>query len=309
VIQRLHSALQPLGAHAQAIDVMWHTMLWVCGLMYVLVLGFLLVALLRKPALRPRALAAGLVGWGVLIALGLFGLTLASFMTDRAVVRAASEPDVTLLITGHQWWWEIEYTDPDPSRRVRTANEIHLPVGARVHIALSSNDVIHSFWPPNLHGKRDLIPGRYSEIRLQPLQAGAYWAPCAEFCGVQHAKMALEVIVEPASEYQAWYEQQLAIATVPTDARTSQGQQVFRNSGCGLCHAIAGTEASASNAPDLTHVASRRFIAAGALRNSPENLLRWIENPQRIKPGNHMPIVPLADADRQALVGYLESLR
>jgi cytochrome c oxidase subunit II len=311
--ERLHSAVQPLGVHAQSIDTMWQVMLWTCGIMYLLVFGFLVLALLRKSAARtdtvPRTLTVALVGWAGLITLGLFGLTLASFMTDRALVRAAVEPQVSLRVTAHQWWWEIEYTDPDPSRRVRTANEIHLPVDAQVHISLSSNDVIHSFWVPNLHGKRDLIPGRDSEIRLQPLRTGVFLGQCAEFCGVQHAHMAIEMIVESPDAYRAWYEQQLASAPAPSDALKARGQQLFVSTACSLCHAIAGTEASATTGPDLTHVGSRRSLAAGTLPNSPDNLRRWIENPQRIKPGNHMPTAPLSPADLDALTAYLESLR
>lgn len=311
MIRSLHSALHPLGVHAQAIHALWQIMLWVCGLMYVLVLGFLVFALLRRAQTvnGTRALSRALIGWGGLITLGLFGLTLASFLTDCVLVRAAEEPNISLQITAHQWWWEIEYADADPSRRIRTANEIHLPINAQVHIALSSSDVIHSFWVPNLHGKRDLIPGRNSEMRLQPLQVGIFRGQCAEFCGAQHAHMALEVIVEPEGEFRIWYERQLATAAPPHDARASQGRQLFETGACSLCHAIAGTEASATTGPDLTHVGTRRFLAAGALANSPENLRRWIENPQRIKPGNHMPVVPLSAAELDALTAYLEGLQ
>ena len=240
---------------------------------------------------------------------GLFGLALTSFLTDRALVHAASEPQVTLKVTGYQWWWEVEYTDPDPSRQVRTANEIHLPVGAPVLAELASNDVIHSFWVPNLNGKRDLIPGRPTEIRLQPLRIGRYRGQCAEYCGLQHAHMALEVVVESQQDFDAWYERQLASPPPASEPRAMHGQQVFFTSACNMCHTISGTDAAATVGPDLSHVASRRTLAAGALPNDPDHLRRWIENPQRAKPGNRMPVVSLSGDDLDALVAYLGTLQ
>jgi cytochrome c oxidase subunit II len=309
----LHSALQPLGAHAQYIDVMLQTMLWVCGVMYLLVLVFLALSLWRRrpPAgeAQQRRFSFALAVWTGLIATALFALTLTSFLTDRALARATGQPQVALQVTANQWWWEIEYADPDPSQHLRTANEIHLPVNAPVHIQLASNDVIHSFWVPNLHGKRDLIPGRSTEIELQPRQIGTFRGECAEFCGAQHAKMAFDVIVESEQDYRAWRERQLSTAVTPSDPQTQRGQQVFLDSGCSLCHTISGTQAAASVAPDLSHLASRRTLAAGTLANTPENLRAWIENPQHPKPGNHMPIVSLDAQQLDALVAYLGSLQ
>jgi cytochrome c oxidase subunit 2 len=292
-------------------------MLWVCGFMYLIVVAFLIHAIWRHRSesvwvrLQPDSppMSAALGGWIGLMVLGLFGLALTSFFTDRALVHAAADPQVTLKVTGHQWWWQIEYTDPSPSRHVRTANEIHLPVGAPALLELASDDVIHSFWVPNLNGKRDLIPGRPAEIRLQPLQIGRYRGQCAEFCGLQHAHMALDVIVESQQDYDAWYERQLASAPPSSDPRATHGQQVFFTSACNMCHAIAGTDANATIGPDLSHVASRRTLAAGALPNDRENLRRWLENPQRVKPGNHMPVVSLAPDDLDALVAYLGTLQ
>jgi cytochrome c oxidase subunit II len=308
----MHSALQALGVHAQHIDLVWRTMLWVCGFMYLLVIAFLLRAIWRGRRLqtdssRPMSFALG--GWIVMMILGLFGLALTSFLTDRALVHAADEPQVTLKITAHQWWWQIEYSDPDPSRLVRTANEIHLPVGAPALLELAADDVIHSFWVPNLNGKRDMIPGRPTEIRLQPVQIGRYRGQCAEFCGLQHAHMALDVIVESRQDFDAWYERQLASVPPSSDGRATHGQQVFFTSACNMCHAIAGTDANATIGPDLSHFASRRTLAAGTLPNDPQSLRRWLENPQRVKPGNRMPVVSLAPEDLDALVAYLGTLQ
>ena len=315
----MHSALQPLGLHAQHIDIVWRTMLWVCSLMYLLVMAFLIFAIWRQRRghcveLQPdlpqeRRMSIALGGWIGLMTIGLFGLALTSFLTDRALVHAADTPQVTLKITAHQWWWEIEYTDPEPSRRVRTANEIHLPAGESVQLELSSDDVIHSFWVPNLHGKRDMIPGRPAQFRLQPLRAGIYRGQCAEFCGLQHAHMALDIVVESRRGFDAWYERQLATPPAASESRAARGQEVFMSNACNLCHAIAGTDASASFGPDLSHFASRRSIAAGTLPNDPGNLRRWLENPQQVKPGNRMPVVNLGRDDIDALVAYLGTLQ
>jgi cytochrome c oxidase subunit II len=318
----MHSALQALGVHAQHIDVVWRTMLWVCGFMYLLVIAFLLHAIWRRRRdsqppwvrLQPDSpwshrMSIVLGAWIALMVLGLFGLALTSFLTDRALVHAATQPQVTLRITAHQWWWQIEYTDPDPSRRVRTANEIHLPAGAPALLELGAADVIHSFWVPNLHGKRDLIPGRPTEIRLQPLQVGRYRGQCAEFCGLQHAHMALDVVVESQQDFDAWYERQLATPPPASESRAARGQQVFFTSACNVCHAIAGTDAAATYGPDLSHIASRPTLAAGTLPNDPGHLRRWLENPQRVKPGNRMPVVSLPPEDLDALVAYLGTLR
>lgn len=315
----MHSALQALGVHAQHIEAVWHAMLWVCGFMYLCVIAFLIHAIWRRrdaslasaqsDSPHDRTMSIALGGWITLMILGLFGLTLTSFLTDRALVHAASDPAVTLKVTAHQWWWQIEYTDPSPRRQVRTANEIHLPVGAPALLELAADDVIHSFWVPNLNGKRDLIPGRPAEIRLQPLQIGRYRGQCAEFCGLQHAHMALEVVVESRQDFDAWYAGQLAAATPPSDPRVAHGQQVFLTSACNMCHAIAGTDASATLGPDLSHLASRRELAAGTLLNDREHLRRWLENPQRVKPGNRMPVVSLAPDDLDALVAYLGTLQ
>jgi cytochrome c oxidase subunit 2 len=276
------------------------------------VLAFLVHALWRRRTGRsdtPRGMSIALGSWIALMILGLFGLALTSFLTDRALVQAASEPAVTLKVTAHQWWWQIEYTDPEPSRLVRTANEIHLPVGAPALLELVADDVIHSFWVPNLHGKQDMIPGRTNEIRLQPLQIGRYRGQCAEFCGLQHAHMAIDVIVESQQDFNAWYERQLASAPPPSDARAMHGQQVFFTSACNMCHAIAGTDANGTVGPDLSHVASRLTLAAGTLPNDPGHMRRWLENPQRVKPGNRMPVVSLAAGDYDALVAYLGTLQ
>jgi cytochrome c oxidase subunit 2 len=192
---------------------------------------------------------------------------------------------------------------------VRTANELHLPVNAQVHVELVSADVVHSFWVPNLHGKRDLIPGRINEIRLLPTQTGVLRGQCAEFCGYQHANMALDVIVESGADFERWRASQLASPPPPQAPRQQAGLRVFMDAACSVCHAISGTPAYGQLGPDLTHVASRRSLAAGALANTPENLRRWLTNPQQVKPGNHMPVVTLDANQLDTLTAYLSSLQ
>jgi cytochrome c oxidase subunit II len=313
----MHSIGTAVGTHAQHIDSLWHTMLWVCGVMYVLVIGFLVLALIRHGRRRDaddptradqeRGLSLTLAAWIGLIVLGLFGLTLFSYLTDRALAHA-EEPTVRVKITAHQWWWEIEYQDAESSRNLRTANELHLPLGARAYVTLESHDVIHSFWVPNLHGKQDMIPGRKNDIALQPTQVGVYRGICGEFCGLQHSKMHLDVVVESQDDYAAWYERQLQAPPPPSDPLAQLGQAVFMSSACNMCHAISGTQAMASVGPDLSHIATRRSLAAGALPNNSENLRSWLANPQAIKPGNRMPIVSLTADQFDALTAYLGTL-
>jgi cytochrome c oxidase subunit II len=291
--------------------------LWVCGVMFTIVFVFGVVAILRgrskrhsqDDAQQHRKFTIALVVWSTLVVLGLFALTMTSFFTDRALVRAAAEPNVIIKVTGYQWWWDVEYLSSDPSQQFRTANEIHVPVDAQVLLQLNSNDVIHSFWVPNLHGKRDLIPGRPNEVTLQPRQRGIFRGECAEFCGVQHAHMALDFVVELQEDFERWRQQQLASAPPPGDAKTQEGLSVFMDSACSMCHAITGTPAFGQVGPDLTHLASRRMIAAGTLANTPENMRRWIVNPHDPKPGNHMPAVSLQDHQLDALVAYLGTLK
>jgi cytochrome c oxidase subunit 2 len=192
---------------------------------------------------------------------------------------------------------------------VRTANEIHVPVGRPVAIDLKSRDVIHSFWVPNLHGKMDAIPGRVTNTWLQADSPGVWRGQCAEFCGLQHAHMALTVVAHPAHEFEQWLSAQREPATQPTEEIALRGQQVFLSGPCMMCHTIRGTPALSAFGPDLTHVASRRTLAAGTIPNTRGHLAGWILDPQVIKPGTRMPPTALGSEDLQALLAYLERLR
>jgi cytochrome c oxidase subunit 2 len=311
---RIQSALDPAGIQAVRIEWLWWVMFWVCAVVFVLVLGALALAVRRgrsadaaRPSERTMLTAiASAVGVTILV---LFGLLIASVATGRAI-GSLGQPDALMIrITGHQWWWEIEYLNPDPSLGVTTANELHLPVGRPVGFLLRSSDVIHSFWVPRLHGKMDLIPGRENWIWLQADAPGVFRGQCAEYCGLQHAHMALAVTAEPEEDFQRWIEGQRQTAPAPSTPAQSRGLEVVERGPCAMCHTVRGTQAGARMGPDLTHFASRSTIGAGAAPNTPGYLAGWIADPQHLKPGNRMPPTGLASSDLQAVLAYLETLR
>jgi cytochrome c oxidase subunit 2 len=236
-------------------------------------------------------------------------LLAADVFTSRALARLPLKDAVNIELIGHQWWWEARYHDEDPSREFTTANELHIPVGRPVVVTLRSNDVIHSLWIPNLQGKKDLIPGRTATLRLRADRAGTYRGQCAEFCGLEHALMALLVEAEPGERYEAWAAQQRRPAAAPADALARRGQEVFLGKSCVMCHTVTGTTANARLGPDLTHLASRRTIASGMFPNNRGHLAGWILDPQSLKPGVNMPANSLPPDDLQALLAYLETLK
>jgi cytochrome c oxidase subunit 2 len=211
-------------------------------------------------------------------------------------------------VTGHQWWWEIEYLDATPADRIRTANELHIPAGRPVTLELISDDVIHSFWVPSLQGKRDLLPGYANNLQVQASRPGRYRGECAEFCGWQHAHMAFVVHAHEPEAFVRWQREQRRPAREPVSPEQVRGREVFLGSTCAQCHAIRGTDAAAMLGPDLTHLASREQIAAGTLPNDAANLSAWILDPRRFKPGTTMPPAQLSAQDLGALVAYLSSL-
>jgi cytochrome c oxidase subunit 2 len=225
------------------------------------------------------------------------------------MASAAAHEKLSITVTGNQWWWDVEYNAADNSKMVRTANEIHLPVGVPVHIYLKSNDVIHSFWVPSLAGKQDLIPGRENDITIIPQKVGIYRGQCAEFCGAEHAKMALVVDVDTYPDFVKWWEHQLQTAPLPRTPMALAGYKYVTSGPCSACHAIAGTPASATFGPDLTHLATRRTLAAGAIPMGEGNLYGWVADPQSIKPGTRMPTVGLEPNQLHAVVAYLETLK
>lgn len=260
----------------------------------------------ERPGEGLRWIYIGGIGLPTLILLVMFVLTLT---TLSAVATPTAKPALTVEVTGHRWWWEVRYPGRSPAEITVAANEIHIPLGRPVRFELVSADIIHSFWVPELAGKTDLIPGQRNVMWLEADSAGTYWGQCAEYCGLQHAHMQLYVVAEPPADFSRWLERQRAPARTPQDPAAAAGQAVFTRSACAACHAIRGTGAAGAFGPDLTHLASRRRIAAGLLPNTRGSLAGWIANPQALKPGNDMPVVGLEARELQAVVAYLGSLQ
>jgi cytochrome c oxidase subunit 2 len=311
------SPLAPAGPYAETLERLWWTFFIPCTIVFVLVVATLALVIYRGAHRREpdqtdegTRVSAKYVAAAMSLTIAiLIGLLIVSVATGRSVSPVYDEVTREIQVTGHQWWWDVQYLDPRPDRIAQTANEMHLPVGERVKIILTSSDVIHSFWIPNLHGKRDLIPGRKAILTLQADRPGIYRAQCAEFCGLQHAKMGFIVIVESKEAFARWLDRQRAPAPHPKTADQQRGQQVFLQTSCALCHAIKGTSAGARTGPDLTHVGSRRTLGAAVIPNNRGNLTGWIADAGSVKPGVLMPPNPLDSDDLHALAAYLESLK
>ncbi|HEX3274140.1 MAG TPA: cytochrome c oxidase subunit II [Gemmatimonadales bacterium] len=313
-----HSVLEPAGAQAALIkDGLWDPMFVTASVTFALVVAALLWALLRRrvggetledPA-RQRRLGLTVSLATAVTTIVLFVFLVVDSTVGRATTATPGHSALQIRVTGHQWWWEVQYRDSLAQHWVTTANEIHIPVGRPVVVELRSTDVIHSFWPPNLSAKRDLIPGHENSLWLEADSSGEYRGQCAEYCGHQHAKMAFLVVAEPSDSFAGWLAGQRDTAATPADSLTRRGQEVFLGSACPMCHAVAGTPAGSRVGPDLTHLGSRRTLAAGTLPNTRGNLAGWIVNPQAIKPGAKMPPNALSPDDLQALLAYLETLR
>jgi cytochrome c oxidase subunit 2 len=319
------SIVDPAGPQSGKIAILWWVFFWLSTAIFVTVMALTLWSLTRRhrgieqepletrhvPSDETeRRMTRVVAGATIATVVILFILLIASIGTGKAVSNLANKKNgLTIEVTGNQWWWHIRYQNSDASQILVTANEIHIPVGRPIQIRGRSNDVIHSFWIPNLHGKRDLIPSRVTTEWIQADRPGVYRGQCAEFCGLQHAHMVLYVIAEPENKFKAWMNQQLQPAAMPANTQLQRGQQVFLNYACVYCHQIRGTTAAGQNGPDLTHFGSRRGIAANTLPNSPGNLAGWIVDPQSSKPGNHMATIAVKPPDLQPLIDYLESLK
>jgi cytochrome c oxidase subunit II len=251
-----------------------------------------------------RAATGVVLGMGIALPIAL--LSALFVWSDLDVTRSTAAPApgttaMTIHVIGHQWWWEVRYDGTD----VVTANEIHIPIKTRVDVLLSTADVIHSFWIPELNRKTDMIPGLHNRQLLIANKPGVYRGQCSEFCGLQHAHMAVEVVAQTRGDYEAWLHHQ----EQPAKASSSRGAQLFQQQACSGCHQIRGTPAHGDVGPDLTHFASRSTIAALTIPNTPANVRYWIQHPQEVKPGNKMPDLQLSNADWNALAAYLETLR
>lgn len=316
------NVLDPAGPADRSLNTLWWSMLTVAAIIWLAVVVAAFWAMLSRrrttredlePLIDPveavhrrhARVFGGLVGGTVLVLL----LFLVYDFTIGRALAAHPMQALTVELIGHQWWWEVHYDDPDPSKIVIDANELHIPAGRPVQVKVTSRDVIHSFWVPNIIGKRDLIPGYTSSLFLDADKPGLYRAQCAEFCGHEHAKMALWVVVHSPDDFTKWLAQARSPAATPSDSSAREGERVFMAGPCSSCHAISGQPAYGTVGPNLTHLASRRSIAAGTLPNTRGNLAGWVVDPQSIKPGVRMPANQLEPKDLRALLDYLESLK
>lgn len=309
----------PASPQAESIRDLFVQVLFISAAIFAIVAGLICIALVKfrsqeaVPAQdfgshrREIAWIAGpviIVIWIAAISIKLV-LTVNALPPQYAKGEAASDAEVDIFATGHQWWWEIEYAGSG----IVSANEVHIPVGKKLRVKLQSDDVIHSFWVPQLSRKMDAIPGHENYIWLEADTAGVYQGRCAEYCGTQHAWMNFQVIAHNPEDFAAWQKQEEKVAQAPTTGNAAKGAELFMKLTCSQCHAISGTDAKEDFAPNLTHLAGRREIGAGAITYSPENLRTWLANPQAIKPGCKMPNFKLSDEHLDQLVAYLETLR
>jgi cytochrome c oxidase subunit 2 len=305
------SALGPVGPAAASIERLWWLMLLMGTVIYLAVMAYLLWALFRRPRGAGEAAPTAeqqqrVIVWGgavmpAAVVLVVFGATL---FTLRSLPAPGPDAALTIDVTGYQWWWEAHYSDLN----VTTANEVHIPVGQPVDFRLTSHDVIHSFWVPQLHGKLDLNPGHVTVIRLVADAPGVYWGECAEYCGIQHAQMRFVVVAEAPEAFAQWIQRMQQAAAVPVEAQARRGMDVFLSSNCIYCHRVDGTAATGELGPDLTHLASRLILGAGATINTRGSLGGWVADPHSVKPGVLMPPSDLSGEELQALLAYLETL-
>jgi cytochrome c oxidase subunit 2 len=304
----VQSTLDPHGPQAHLIaGISWAMFIGAAAIL-ALVMALALYTIYRSPDRRPAPRAnTVIVAGGVILPVAVLSALLFYGVHAMGSLRAAPEATADIEVVGNRWWWDVHYRD-GKGGTFATANEIRIPAGKPIMVTVRTNDVIHSFWVPNLAGKIDLIPGRANRIVLQAAQPGMYRGQCAEFCGAQHARMAFHVIAETPQDYAAWLERQRAPARMPSDPIQVRGRDAFLQH-CVSCHTVRGIGEARERGPDLTHLASRQFLAAGTLENNRANLLAVIARSQEIKPGNAMPSQQhLGDETLQAIAGYLESL-
>ncbi len=309
----LQSVLHPGGGDALVIsDIAW--LLFGGGTVIFAGVMVLLAFSLRdgRRSVRP---ATWLIGAGVIFPVTvLSALLIYSVVRSQQLLTPMSQDALVVSVTGKMWWWEVRYRDPASGRDITLANEIRVPAGRPVYLALTSDDVLHSFWVPALAGKVDMLPGRMTRLRIKTDRPGVFRGQCAEYCGEQHARMALHVVVEEPQTFDAWLGNQAKPASTPSGVLAERGRAIFLEQRCSACHTIRGaaeeTVAANSLAPDLTHIGSRMFLGAGILRNDPQNMRDWIAQTQSFKHGARMPSFNELDAEKlHALSAYLEQLK
>ncbi|AFL53681.1 cytochrome c oxidase subunit 2 [Sinorhizobium fredii] len=308
----VQSVFDPSGTEAERIN----TLAWTLILLSTAVLA--VVCLIAAGALwggeRRRARISRerlVIGGGLVFPTLTLSILLSYgfYLMGSGLPAARSDGRLRIEVVGERWWWRVTYVD-DSGRRAESANEIRLPVGRPVEVELTSTNVIHSFWVPRLAGKLDMIPGRTNILTLRATKAGISRGQCAEYCGGAHAFMSFYVIAMPPDQFDAWLVEEADDARIPTGANPAAGQALFLSAGCGACHAVRGTEARGTIGPDLTHVGSRRSLAAATLENDADAFARWIRDSQHVKPENLMPSYGIfTESERSQLASYLDQLR
>jgi cytochrome c oxidase subunit II len=284
-----------------------------CGMAsatYIVVAGFILVAAFRGRGTvegKPSRVGDGsfIVVGGIIVPAVILVVLAAATVNASNNLRRPEKNPLRVEVVGKRWWWAVTY----PDQNITTANEIHIPVGRPIEFALDSDNVIHSFWVPQLGGKLDLIPGQRNVWRVKATKAGTYRGECAEYCGLQHARMNFVVIAQTPASFDTWAIQHERPPAEPAGQLEANGQQVFMRAPCAGCHTIRGTLANGTIGPDLTDIGSRRTLAANTIPNTPGYLAGWILDSQSVKPGNLMPPISLEPTDLQALLAYLRSLK
>ena len=305
----LQSVLHPAGHDAAVISQFAWVLFGAATVIFVAVMA--LMALSLRDNARPLRPGLWVAGAGVAFpVLVLSALLTWSTWRSAQLVPQSSQAALSISVTARMWWWEVRYRDPAGGREIVTANEIHIPVGQAVYVGLNAADVIHSLWVPSLSGKRDMIPGRVTGLTLRADRPGVYRGQCAEFCGAQHANMALHVVALAPDAFRDWLRRQALPARAPQGALLERGRAAFLEQRCQTCHTIRGVAETARLGPDLTHVGSRAHIGAGLLQTHQNTLAGWIADPQAVKPGVFMPAAAGTDGDTlRALAAYLEHLQ
>jgi cytochrome c oxidase subunit II len=309
------TSLDPRSDYAQRVDGLQDLTIYLAvavGAAVFLILAYILVHFRYKPGSpQPRQVHGNTqleLTWTLIPAVLIAIIAVPTVRTIFATQQEAPEGALEVEVYGFQWWWEFRYPLPNGDTVV-TANEVHVPVGQPVELKMTSRDVIHSFWIPQMGGKRDVIPGRVNRIVFTPLEAGVYLGQCAEFCGESHALMKMRLIAHEPEEFAAWLQNEAAPAVEPADSAVMLGRQLVTGGACAGCHTVRGTNAVFGKlGPDLTHVARRMTIAGGILENNAENLHRWIDNPPGVKPGALMPDLGLSEQEIRYVVAYLQTL-
>jgi cytochrome c oxidase subunit 2 len=310
----LGTPLDPRSPQTRAIADLFNDTLIVCGVIFAIVTIAVTMAVMRfrdkgKDDKRKPAQIEGHsrleIAWTIaplLVLVGIFYLTVKAMEGSDPDPPAGREPDLTVI--AHQWWWEVRYKSG-----AITANEIHIPVGKPLVVRIESADVVHDFWVPDLARKIDAVPGRTSSIWMQADKPGQYLGACAEYCGSQHAWMRILVFAETPEAWAEWEQNTLDPPLPPETEGAARGARRFREMTCVRCHSITGNGEGARAAPDLTHLASRKTLGAGVMKNTPDELARWLRDPQGVKQGSHMPDVQLSDQDVKDFVEYFETLK